>query len=196
MKNQSRRNFCKRCLAAGAGIATSVTLTMPSSTILATTTPADDKQANKAPDYSQIGYCGYRCDICPGRSADNALRRKMVAGWKKLYGHTMYTEENVPIVKPCAGCKGSGEIADVQCPVRPCAHEKGVLLCADCAQFPCQQLQSLMADRNQLIMICRNKDITMEEYQLSALQFESLPVLIKRMVEIGKLPVWVKDFII
>ncbi len=76
MKNQSRRSFCQRCITAGAGMRTVVSL--------AAETLPDENMKNRHSDmnldYAKIGYCGYRCDICPGRSEDRQVRRKMVAG--------------------------------------------------------------------------------------------------------------------
>jgi hypothetical protein len=51
---------------------------------LAAETLPDENMKNRHSDmnldYAKIGYCGYRCDICPGRSEDRQVRRKMVAG--------------------------------------------------------------------------------------------------------------------
>jgi hypothetical protein len=199
MNNQSRRFFCQRCLAAGAGMGAALFIPGASSTATAAAARSDENKKNKHSDrnldYTKVGYCGYRCDICPGHSEDRSLRRKMVDGWIKIFGHTSYTDENIPVAKPCAGCKGSGEVADTQCQARACAREKGLILCADCDQFPCKKLSPLLADRSQLIMICRNKNVTLEEYTMSAMQFESMPVLLLRMVETGKLPAWVKELV-
>jgi len=193
MNTQSRRSFCQLCLMAGAGLAGSF------APALAAEGPGEESKqvppAEPGFDYAKVGYCGYRCDICPGRSEDRQTRRKMVDGWIKLYGHTSYTDENVPVAKPCAGCKGSGEIADVQCPVRPCASGKRLVLCADCDQFPCEKLRSLLGDRYWLLMRMRGKAVTLEEYTMSAMQFESMPVLLRRMADTGKLPAWVKELV-
>ncbi len=144
-----------------------------------------------------IGYCGYCCHICAGRSNDIGIRRKMVKGWKKIYGHTMYTEDNMPISKPCGGCKGPGDVADTVCQARPCAREKGVELCADCEEFPCKKVSGLLAERLGLLLFCfRKPDATKEEYDLCAKQFEdSMANSVKRLIELGKVPSWAKDMI-
>jgi hypothetical protein len=153
------------------------------------------EQSEPRLDYTKVGYCGYRCDICPGRSEDRQVRRRMVDGWRKLFGHTSYTDENIPIAKPCTGCKGKGDVADTQCQARACAREKGLTLCADCDQFPCEKLRPLLADRYQLLLHLKGKSVTREEYTMSAMQFESMPVLVKRLVDTGKVPSWVKDMV-
>ncbi|MBN1472647.1 MAG: DUF3795 domain-containing protein [Syntrophaceae bacterium] len=199
MNNQSRRSFCQLCLMAGASIGSGISIAtaLPSKSLAEALSEENKKTkgSDRKIDYGKVGYCGYRCDICPGRSEDRNVRRKMVDGWIKLFGHSSYTDENIPVAKSCAGCKSSGEVADLQCQARSCAREKGLILCADCDQFPCQKLRPLLSDRHQLLMYLKGKDVTLEEYTMSAMQFESMPVLLLRMVEIGKLPAWVKDLV-
>jgi hypothetical protein len=141
-----------------------------------------------------IGYCGYNCGLCPGRSENHEQRLKMIQGWNKIYGHD-YTPDKVPASQPCAGCKGQGELADKQCQARPCAAAKGVQSCAECGEFPCRKVGSLIADRNTLLLrFFQRPDATREEYDLCARQFESVPNLIRILIDKGKLPAWVRDF--
>jgi len=194
MKKQTRRTFCKTCCIATMGIGAVASLGASSLSFAASELLQDDltgRQAGQNIDYTRVGYCGYRCDICPGRSEDRNIRRKMVDGWVKIFGHTSYTDENIPVAKPCAGCKGTGEVADTQCQARACAREKGVTICADCDQFPCQKLYPLLADRNQMLLYVKGKSVSLDEYKMSAMQFENLPVLVKRLIETGKMPSWV-----
>jgi hypothetical protein len=199
MNNTSRRRFCQLCLTAGAGMGSSVLLAPALSSAASAEALTDESNQNKHSDqnldYTEVGYCGYRCDLCPGRSEDKQTRRKMVDGWIKLFGHTSYTDENIPVAKPCAGCKGKGEVADLQCKARACAREKGLILCADCEHFPCQNLRPLLSDRFQLLMYVKGKSVTLEEYTMSAMQFESMPVLLKRLIDTGKMPPWVKELV-
>ncbi len=189
MEIQSRRQFCNSCLAASAALGSGILLP-------GVLTNAKEKNFESTEtDYSNIGYCGYNCGICPGQTNDKEARRKMVAGWKKLYGLEIYTEENIPIAKPCAGCKGEGDVADIQCQARGCAKEKKVVLCSDCDEFPCEKLRPLLSDRERLLINCRGKNVTRDEYQMSAMQFESMPVHVKRMIETGKIPSWAKDLL-
>jgi hypothetical protein len=123
-----------------------------------------------------IGYCGYNCHLCAARSDDINVRRKLVDAWRKYLGHQHYTAENVA----CEGCKSEGnKIADKQCEARPCAREKGLESCAQCDEFPCKKMSKL---------IPKLKDITEEEFNLCVQQWNSMPNLVKKLVEEGKLP--------
>jgi len=57
-----------------------------------------------------IGYCGYNCYLCAARSEDPAVRQRLVDGWRKLFGHEMYTAENVK----CDGCPSNAELDPAQ----------------------------------------------------------------------------------
>lgn len=135
-----------------------------------------------------IGYCGYNCYLCAARSGDVALRQRMVDGWRKYLGHENYTAENVK----CDGCLSDGRVADQQCKARPCAKEKGLESCALCDEFPCDKVRHLMGSREGLLshLAPRLSAITEEEYNLCLRQWESMPNLIKVLVESGKLPSW------
>lgn len=136
-----------------------------------------------------IGYCGYNCHLCAARSDDPAVRQRLVDGWHKILGHEHYTAENVR----CDGCRSDGRLADKQCRARPCAIERGVTSCALCDNFACDKVGHLLASREGLLVYLHGKmaDVTEEEYQLCVRQFESMPNLIKVMVEAGRLPTWV-----
>ena len=136
-----------------------------------------------------IGYCGYNCGLCAARSDDPAVRQKLVDGWRRIFGHQHYTAENVR----CDGCRGDGRIADQQCKARPCAREKKMTSCAQCAEFACDKVRNLLCSREGLLIFLRTvmKDVTEEEYELCVRQFESMPNLIKVMVKEGKLPAWI-----
>jgi hypothetical protein len=137
---------------------------------------------------SQIGYCGYNCHLCAARSDDPAMREKLVAGWRRIFGHQQYTAENVK----CAGCRGTGEVADKQCKARPCAMARQLDSCAQCDEFPCDKVRNLLASREGLLIYCRpgSGPVSEEEYNLCMRQFESMPNLIKILAECGKLAPW------
>jgi hypothetical protein len=125
-----------------------------------------------------IGYCGYNCYLCGARSEDPAVRQKLVDGWRKLFGHEMYTAENVK----CDGCQSNGQVADKECRARPCAKERAVTNCAYCEAFPCEKLKPLVPP----IFFA-----TEAEYNLCMRQFESRPNLTKILIEKGRSPFWV-----
>jgi hypothetical protein len=134
-----------------------------------------------------IGYCGYNCYLCAARSDDINLRQKMVDAWRKYLGHENYTAENVA----CEGCKSKGDkIADKICKARPCAREKGLDSCAQCDDFPCNKVKHLLSYSLGMLTyrVPQFKDITEEEYNLCVQQWNSMPNLIKILVNEGKLP--------
>jgi len=136
-----------------------------------------------------IGYCGYNCHLCAARSDNTAIRKKLVEGWRRIFGHQNYTVENVR----CDGCLNSARLADTECKVRPCAINRGVGSCAYCEEFVCDKVRNLLASREGLIIFCRPKTgmVTKEEYDLCMRQFESMPNLVKMLAEAGKISEWV-----
>jgi hypothetical protein len=138
-----------------------------------------------------IGYCGYNCHLCAARSDDAAVRQKLVDGWRKFFGHEVYTAENVK----CDGCPSDGRVADQVCQARPCAKEKGVKSCAYCDEFPCDKMKHLMGSREGMLIwgYPKTSSVTEEEYNLCMRQFDSMPNLLKMLADAGKLPSWVAD---
>lgn len=138
-----------------------------------------------------IGYCGYSCHLCAARSDDAALRQKLVDGWRKLFGHEHYTAENVR----CDGCPANGRLADKECKARPCAIERGVESCACCDDFVCDKVEHLLGSREGMLTFLHRRlaQVTEEEYNLCARQFESMPNLIRILARAGKLPPWVRE---
>jgi len=135
---------------------------------------------NVTENKEMIGYCGYNCHLCVARSEDPTVRQKLVDGWRKLFGHTTYTAENVK----CDGCPSNGKVADTQCQARPCAKQKGLNSCAYCDDFPCEKLKPL---------IPRIFFATEEEYNLCMRQFDCKANLTKILAERGKTPFWLKQ---
>ncbi len=138
-----------------------------------------------------IGYCGYNCHSCAARSDDPAVRQKLVDGWRKIFGYENYTAENVK----CDGCPSDGRVADQSCQARPCARQKGVKGCPYCDEFPCDKLKPLITSRDGMLIWSypRTASVTDEEYNLCMKQFDSMPNLLKMLVDAGKLPEWVTD---
>jgi len=138
-----------------------------------------------------IGYCGYNCGECAARSNDLAVRQKLVDGWRRIFGHQMYTAENVK----CDGCPSGGKVADQQCKARPCAQAKGVRSCAECDEFACEKVRTLLGSRDGMLIFCRPKDgrpVTQEEYDLCMRQFDGMKNVVDALVEAGKLSPWVR----
>ena len=142
------------------------------------------------PEGRMIGYCGYICHLCAARSDDANVRQKLVDSWRKYLGHQHYTADNVA----CEGCKSAGDkIADKQCLARSCAREKGLDSCAQCDEFPCEKLRKLMGSTVGLLVFLapKLKSITEEEFNFCIQQWNSMPNLVEKLVEEGKLPAFV-----
>lgn len=136
-----------------------------------------------------IGFCGYDCSQCAARSENNDTRQKLVEAWHKVFGHENYTAENVF----CVGCRKEGHHADSSCEVRPCALEKQVDSCAECAEFPCRKISTLVCDSNSLGMFCHRRimNVTREEFELASRPFvNSRQNIISALKKAGKLPDW------
>ena len=117
-----------------------------------------------------FGYCGYNCGLCAARSDDPDERQQLVDGWRRIFGHQMYTSENVR----CDGCRAEGRIAD----------------------FVCDKVRHLLGSREGMLTFCRPKDgsVTEEEYSLCMQQFNSMPIIVRWLVEAGKLGEWVNQY--
>ena len=119
-----------------------------------------------------IGYCGYNCGICAARSDDPVVRQKLVDGWRRIFGHQMYTAENVK----CDGCYGEKR-ADLSCKVRPCVIAKGIENCAHCDQCPCAKLKPLCSSPH--INFVNFGDVPPADYDLAMRQFDNVPELMQ-----------------
>lgn len=87
-----------------------------------------------------ITRCGYRCDICmayrPNVEANPANQQVLSDGWHKYFGFRIPPERII-----CDGCMADNpQLIDSACPVRPCAIERGLQNCAQCADFGCEKL--------------------------------------------------------
>ncbi|MBN1433554.1 DUF3795 domain-containing protein, partial [Candidatus Fermentibacterales bacterium] len=81
-------------------------------------------------------------------------------------------------------------LADRSCKARPCAIDRGLDSCAECEEFPCGTLRTLMASPAGMLLFClpRTGSITREEYELCMRPFDSMGNLVRKLSEIGRLP--------
>jgi hypothetical protein len=89
-----------------------------------------------------LGYCGYRCDLCPAHKGNlhtYADRVKVSQDFRKYYGI-----EIEPDGVACDGCLQSRDAPNPNCPVRPCAIERGHKTCVLCKEYGCEKLQQTM----------------------------------------------------
>jgi len=101
-----------------------------------------------------VTYCGLYCDLCaertriPHRAA--ALQAAMIQeGWP-FWGPTMprFPEfwsflEELASGEGCPGCRAGGGYPG--CQIRVCARERGLELCSQCPDFPCEHVEALAA---------------------------------------------------
>jgi hypothetical protein len=101
-----------------------------------------------------ITYCGLHCDLCSARSRipqrAGALQEAMTEeGWpywgREFPGFAGFWAflEGLHADGGCPGCRGSG--GDPGCRIRVCACERGLDLCNQCADFPCEHIHALAA---------------------------------------------------
>ncbi len=138
-----------------------------------------------------IGYCGYSCHLCAARSGDPAVRQQLVDGWRRIFGHQQYTRDNVR----CDGCLSDGRLADTACTVRPCAIERKVKNCAYCEDFVCKKVGHLLGSREGMLIFCRpeGEPVSADEYELCMRQFDSMPNVVRMLVDAGRLAAWVGE---
>ena len=89
-----------------------------------------------------IAYCGLVCTDCDAFKAtqenDDNLRKQVAEQWTKEYKHPFKPEDI-----NCDGClpKTAKNFGHPNvCPVRKCGQEKGVLNCAYCEDYACEEL--------------------------------------------------------
>jgi len=101
-----------------------------------------------------VTYCGLYCQLCadiarvPGQA--QALRDTLRAeGWEHFGEHVrpgfkqfweglefFCREEGA-----CPGCRAGGGFPG--CEIRTCAQERGLDVCSECAEFPCERIEQL-----------------------------------------------------
>jgi hypothetical protein len=99
-----------------------------------------------------IGYCGSTCLGCQiflaTREKDdqkkNQIREEIAQYIKELYGEEIKPQD----ISDCDGCKAdSGRLFSgvEDCYMRKCARTKQIEVCTDCEEYPCEELEKLMA---------------------------------------------------
>ena len=96
-------------------------------------------------DEKLIGSCGINCAKCDIHLAytngDVEGQRKIV---KAIFGEDT---EVVPEQITCDGCGGRLEVHwSPDCRIMQCAHEKGLLACSQCLEFPCPILEAFYTE--------------------------------------------------
>ncbi len=100
-----------------------------------------------------IARCGFKCHRC-GAFIDNNKtpedQARIADAWKKYFGLVV-----VPETIRCNGClahdRGANEYPSKNCPIAPCVVARGIHSCADCAEYPCKNLEELMRSCDKVI---------------------------------------------
>jgi hypothetical protein len=94
-----------------------------------------------------ISACGLDCYNCECREAtltgDMAKKEDIAVRWSKSYNANL-TASDIN----CVGCTESGVHFGWcdQCPIRACTISRDYRTCAECADFPCEKSQFIIAN--------------------------------------------------
>jgi len=95
------------------------------------------------PDHT--AYCGLDCAKCEAyratRAGDREWKERLIKNWAD--GRAERAPEDIE----CDGCKSSRTSGFCRelCSIRPCAMERGVDTCAECAEYQCGKLKDYLA---------------------------------------------------
>ena len=86
-----------------------------------------------------VSRCGYRCDLClvykPNVQIHPENCQLQSDGWFKYFGFRIPPDEIV-----CDGCMNpNAQLIDQSCPIRPCAVQRTLDNCGQCADYPCSK---------------------------------------------------------
>jgi len=94
-----------------------------------------------------VAYCGVTCTDCQAYLATQADDREALeqaaAGWREYFDTPDITVEDIL----CDGCLTSdGRLTGYcrQCKIRSCAAARGVINCAHCDEYACEELERFL----------------------------------------------------
>ncbi len=92
-------------------------------------------------DIDQLAYCGLYCLECSFRAASETGEMRHLQGVPEKYARLAAR----PLADlACPGCKGDNVCGD--CAIKDCAQEKGIAVCAECGEFPCERVEAFGND--------------------------------------------------
>ena len=107
-----------------------------------------------------VTHCGLYCTLCAERAriprlAADLQQAMAEEGWP-FWGHAVpgfdgfwdFLKE-LQAGGGCPGCRAGGGFPD--CRIRACARERGLDLCSECPDFPCEHVEALSASYPTLI---------------------------------------------
>lgn len=98
---------------------------------------------------SILAYCGLECSECPAYIAtqanDEEGRKRTAEKWSKNLGLAITADDCI-----CDGCLpvDGGRLGGYcgECPMRACNLQKGLAHCAQCEDYPCDNLARFTAN--------------------------------------------------
>lgn len=90
---------------------------------------------------ARIAYCGLYCPMCAFVAAAGTRDRSHLTAMPDMYD---YLKDRTLEACECAGCRE--QVDRCTCAMKPCAAEKGLTSCADCADFPCRDINDFGQD--------------------------------------------------
>ncbi len=104
--------------------------------------------------YRDISYCGLYCPLCADRNRIPPQARALQdtlkeEGWES-FGNYVFPEFDAfwrvlsQLTDPqrvCPGCRAGG--GPPTCRIRHCAQDRGVRVCVECSDYPCEHIQQL-----------------------------------------------------
>jgi len=101
-----------------------------------------------------VGYCGLYCGLCAQRNripqqAQQLQRTLQGEGYDDWYKYVPEMKDSFPpfwrflqnlAILDCT-CRTGGGPPD--CKIRQCAKQKKIIVCPQCREYPCQQVQAL-----------------------------------------------------
>lgn len=146
-----RRDFLKMCGAAGLCAAFVPTCRAAGALEEAAT---NEEGTRTMADLKYVTYCGLYCKLCaniariPQQAANlrDTLRKEgwdehVLPGWEGGRQFWDVLGELEHQGELCPGCRGG--CGWPQCPMRKCAQEKGLEVCSQCDEYPCEHVEAL-----------------------------------------------------
>jgi hypothetical protein len=97
-----------------------------------------------------VAYCGLMCQTCPiylatrqeNKEQQARTRAEVVRLCQEHYGIS-YEREDITDCDGCRAERGRLFSASRNCPIRKCAIARGIENCAHCAEYACDQLETI-----------------------------------------------------
>lgn len=103
------------------------------------------KQSEKALIKACGGHCGGCLDYLAYIKNDEELKKQLAEEFSKELGMDIKPKD-----VGCLGCHGTiHKPWCASCSIQRCTEEKGILTCAFCDQFPCEELEKYYKERKE-----------------------------------------------